>query len=89
VPPANTISIGQLRQNPTQMIRDVVAGAIYTVTDRGRPVADVVPHRSPQWVSGASVDVFLRQLGPEPAWQGELARLRDDVVVADPWEPRR
>lgn len=42
---ANTISIGELRQNPTQMLREVKAGATYVITDCGEPIADVVAHR--------------------------------------------
>lgn len=38
-----TISVRELRQNPTQMLRDVEAGESYTITSYNRPVARVEP----------------------------------------------
>ncbi|MGB4777101.1 type II toxin-antitoxin system Phd/YefM family antitoxin [Microbacterium sp.] len=39
----NTITVGQLRQNPTQMLADVEAGATYTITRHNQEIARVVP----------------------------------------------
>ncbi len=38
-----TITVGQLRQNPTTMLADVEAGEIYQVTRHGREIARMVP----------------------------------------------
>jgi prevent-host-death family protein len=38
-----TITVGQLRQNPTRMLADVEAGEVYEVTRRGREIARIVP----------------------------------------------
>ena len=38
-----TISVGELRQNPTAMLDDVQAGEVYAVTRHGREIARVVP----------------------------------------------
>lgn len=38
-----TISVGELRQNPTQMLADVEAGETYRVTRHNREVARVIP----------------------------------------------
>lgn len=38
-----TISAGELRQNPTQMLDDVAAGEVYIVTRHNREVAQVIP----------------------------------------------
>ncbi len=84
---AKTISVGQLRQNPTAMIRAVQDGAVYTLTDRGRPVADITPHRRTSWVSGAEFAALLRDLGPDVEWTAELAADRAEVLARDPWEP--
>lgn len=46
----NTISIGELRQNPTRMLREVRAGATYVITDHGQPVVEVTARREPRWV---------------------------------------
>lgn len=85
----NTISIGELRQNPTRMLRDVRAGATYTITDHGEPVADVVTRRTPRWVSANAVDEVLRELGADVVWAGELAADRAAVDVTDPWDSTR
>ncbi len=83
---AKTISIGELRQNPTQMLRDVKAGATYTITDHGEPVATVVGRRQPRWVPSEEIDSLLRELGADDAWAREIAGDRGAVEIADPWE---
>ena len=83
----HTISIGQLRQNPTGMIRDVKHGATYTLTDRGQPVADIAPHRPARWRTGGEVGTLLAELGPDPLWIAEAGRLSADDRVRDPWAP--
>lgn len=83
---ANNISIGELRQNPTGMLRDVKAGATYTVTDRGVPVAEIVARREPRWVPAEEVDALLQDLGADEVWAGEIAEGRAAEDVRDPWE---
>lgn len=61
------ISIAQLRQNPTAMIRAVKAGLTYTLTDCGQPIASISPLRRPVWRSATAVNELLRGLGPDPA----------------------
>lgn len=86
MPEDKTISIGQLRQNPTQMLREVRAGATYTVTDHGEPIAEIAARRQPRWVPGAEVDSVLRELGADQVWAREIATERAAVDVVDPWE---
>ncbi len=38
-----TITVGQLRQNPTAMLDDVEAGEVYRVTRHDREIARIVP----------------------------------------------
>ncbi|MDR1387095.1 MAG: type II toxin-antitoxin system Phd/YefM family antitoxin [Propionibacteriaceae bacterium] len=38
-----TITVGQLRQNPTAMLADVEAGEIYQVTRHSHEIARIVP----------------------------------------------
>lgn len=38
-----SITVGELRQNPTAMLADVAAGESYRVTRHGREVARIVP----------------------------------------------
>ncbi len=41
----NTITVGQIRQNPTEMFDAVEAGETYVVTRHGRQIAQVIPLR--------------------------------------------
>lgn len=38
-----TITVGQLRQNPTAMLADVEAGEVYRITRHDREIARIVP----------------------------------------------
>lgn len=88
-----TISIGQLRQNPTQMIRDVRAGEVYVLTDRGVPVADIAPHQEHRGVPTEKLATVLKELaeefGPDPEWQKTIEEWRDTSPLRDPWEDRK
>ena len=83
------ISIGELRQNPTRMLREVKAGAIYTITDHGEPVAEVTAVRGPKWVCSDEVDKVLRELGTDDAWAREHAADRAAESTTDPWASDR
>ena len=83
---SGVISVGELRQNPTPMLRDVKACATYTVTDHGEPVAEIAPIRRQRWVSSAEVDALLRELGADDAWGREIAIDRDAEDPTDPWD---
>ncbi|WP_120004015.1 type II toxin-antitoxin system Phd/YefM family antitoxin [Nesterenkonia muleiensis] len=41
-----TISIGELRQNPSSMLDDVESGEVYVLTKHNREVARIVPSSS-------------------------------------------
>ena len=81
-----TISVGQLRQNPTQMLREVRAGATYTITDHGEPVAEVAGSRRQTWIPASQVDALLKELGADVEWAREIAEGRAAEPVTDPWE---
>lgn len=83
---ANTISVGELRQNPTRMLREVKAGATYTITDHGEPVAEVAAGPQPRWVPSEEIDALLGELGADDAWAREIASDRAAVDLTDPWE---
>ena len=81
-----TISIGKLRQNPTEMLRSVREGERYTVTDRGVPVAEIGPVRRYRWVPASKFGDLIRTLGADREWADEI---RDDLqaeVLRSPWE---
>jgi antitoxin (DNA-binding transcriptional repressor) of toxin-antitoxin stability system len=68
------------------MLREVKAGATYTITDHGEPVAEIAAHRGPRWVPIEELDELLQELGGDEAWARELAAERTAVEVNDPWE---
>lgn len=89
----NRIGVRELRQNASQYLRRVAAGESFIVTDRGTPVAQLVPT-----AAGSVLDAMVargellpaeRPTGvlsgrlPEPldlgfSASGELQRLRDE-----------
>ena len=84
-----TITIGQLRQNPTQMIRDVRQGAEYILTDRGVPTAKIIPLRRHRWVPADQVrDGASEPDRPEwvTKWIAEVEAARDQDMIDDPWD---
>lgn len=83
-----TISVGKLRQNPTEMLRSVEHGERYTITDRGRPVAEIGPISRPRWVPSEQVADVLRSLGPDKEWAVEIEDERGAVSPRDPWDGR-
>lgn len=81
----HTITIGQLRQNPTDMIRSVRSGRRWVLTDRGVPVADIVPHRSHRWVPAEDIAEALNGLRFDAALAAEIEATRDASSMDDPW----
>lgn len=79
------ISVDELRQNPTPMLRDVKAGATYMVADHGEPFAEISARRQARWVPSDEVDSLLRELGADERWAREIAADRAALDVIDPW----
>lgn len=91
------LSQRELRNDSGGVLRRVEAGETFTVTRRGVPVADLVPHRGRR--SGATryvpAEHIARDLTDVPAWgaetfekeQGELDARVDDEW-RDPWPSR-
>lgn len=62
----------ELRDRTAQVIEAVRSGEPVTLTVRGEPVADIVPHRRPRWLSGAKMHDQLMKRAADPALTGEL-----------------
>ncbi len=90
-----TISQRELRNDSGEVMRRVLAGESFTVTRRGVPVADLVPHRG-EVVAGPTTYVpaerIAQALGDAPAW--DVAAFADerraldgglDDASRDPW----
>lgn len=82
--PEHSITVGQLRQNPSRMLDDVQDGETYVITNHGRPIADVVPHSDAAWVPVDRAREALAVVA-DPDWARELAEQRADEDLRDPW----
>jgi prevent-host-death family protein len=90
------IQQSELRNNNAEIMRRVADGESFTVTVHGRPVADIVPHRSARrrqrLVPAAALDEALAAAGPPPdaqEWARDMAEgeaLLGDDRPTDPWE---
>lgn len=60
-----TITVGQLRQNPTSMLEEVEAGEVYRITRHDREIARIIPR-----------DPSVALLPPKRAGGSHLAALR-------------
>lgn len=65
------VGIRELRQNASALIRRVIAGENIEVTDRGRPVARIVPLRH-----GSALDQLIVE--------GRASRARGDLLDLKP-----
>ncbi len=86
----STVGIRALKQNASAVVRRAAAGDVITITDRGRPVAQLVPLRTSRLaelrqaglVRAATVEpaaLALPTAHAEGASLGEIARaMRDD-----------
>jgi antitoxin (DNA-binding transcriptional repressor) of toxin-antitoxin stability system len=90
-----TISVGELRQNPTQALAAAEQGQTYLVTRHRRPVAQLGPAPA-SWPSGADAMRLAGQFRREQAGQAAtaegftatwLADQRADVEGEDPCRP--
>ncbi|MDR0415844.1 MAG: type II toxin-antitoxin system prevent-host-death family antitoxin [Propionibacteriaceae bacterium] len=82
------ITVGQLRQNPSQMIHDVRLGQSYVLTDRGVPTARIVPYARPVQAVPLSGLVDLLNAPDPAAWQADRRAFRDGFEPRDPWLER-
>jgi prevent-host-death family protein len=81
----------QLRNDSGEVLRRVEAGETFTVTRRGVPVADVVPHRGTpaaptRYVPARAVAAALSDVPPWDAAGFEREQSRLDSMLDD--EPR-
>ena len=68
--------IRELRQNASALIRRVVAGEVIEVTDRGRPVARIVPLNR-----RGTLDQLIAE--------GRATTVQGDLLDVKPVKPRR
>ena len=81
-----TVGVRELRNNVSEVLRHVEAGTHYIVTNQGREVADITPHRPDYWQSWDDVaDIFT---GPDdPTFLKDVEAL-GPAIIQNPWDAR-
>jgi len=79
----STVGVRDLRQNASEILRDVEAGRSATVTVAGRPVAQIVPIRAEQWTTWDRVSRVFDSPS-DPRWDAERREFAAGDL-ADPW----
>lgn len=64
------------------MLRRVEAGEGVVITVRGKPVADLVPHRAerPRWLRREEVVAIARSQAADPGLRADLERIAGDTT---------
>ena len=75
------VSVRDLRNRTADVVAAVQAGEQVTLTSRGEPVADIVPHRRrTRWLPGDWLRDQLADRQADPALTHDLERLVGDTV---------
>lgn len=80
------VSVRELRNRTPDVVRAIEAGEVLTLTVSGRPVADIVPHRSrSERVPAAILAADLARLegGPGAPWPAIDVTTDEPVTGAD------
>jgi antitoxin (DNA-binding transcriptional repressor) of toxin-antitoxin stability system len=71
-----------LRNDTAAVLRRVEAGESVVITVRGKPVADLVPHRpeGPRWVGPEEVMEIVTKHSADPGLRDDLERIAGDTT---------
>jgi prevent-host-death family protein len=75
----------ELRNDTAGVLRRVEAGESILITKRGRPVAEVVPHRpqGPRWMPREELVELLKTHSADPGLREDLERLAGETTDED------
>lgn len=75
------IGIRELRNRTAEVVAAVQAGEPVTLTSRGEPIADIVPHRRrARWLPGGWLEEQLSRRQADPALRTDLDRLAGGTI---------
>ncbi|MEX0674929.1 MAG: type II toxin-antitoxin system prevent-host-death family antitoxin [Gaiellaceae bacterium] len=75
------VSIRELRNHTAEVVAAVQAGQPVTLTSRGEPVADIVPHRRrTRWLPGGWLGAQLTERQADAGLQDDLDRLAGGTI---------
>ncbi|HEX7293927.1 MAG TPA: type II toxin-antitoxin system prevent-host-death family antitoxin [Solirubrobacterales bacterium] len=71
------VATRELRNNTAGVLRRVEAGESFVITVRGKPVANLVPHKDdrPRWLTPSEVVAIREIAGADPTFRADLDRL--------------
>ncbi len=72
------VSVGRLKARLSEYLRQVVAGEPVVVTNRGQPVARLVPLVGPGALEGRAAELVRNGLARRPSGQLDLTLLTSD-----------
>jgi prevent-host-death family protein len=72
----------ELRNDTAGVLRRVEGGESVVITVRGKPVADLVPHRpeGPRWVDPEEVMEIVTKYSADPGLREHLERIAGDTT---------
>lgn len=75
----------ELRNDTAGVLRRVEAGESILITKRGKPVAEVVPHRpqEPRWMPREELVALLETHVADPGLKGDLERIAGETTDED------
>jgi prevent-host-death family protein len=81
-----TIPQKELRNHVGEVLRRAEGGEEITITVSGRPVAQLGPARTRQWVKGSAL-AALAELPPDPTLMADIEKFGGEDFY-DPWSDR-
>lgn len=75
----------ELRNDTAGVLRRVEAGESLLITKRGKPVAEVVPHRpqEPRWMPREELVELLKTHSADPGLRDDLERIAGETTDED------
>ena len=76
------VATRELRNDTAGVLRRVEAGETVVITVRGKPVADLVPHRpeGPRWLGPEEVVDLITKYSADPGLRDDLDRLAGETT---------
>lgn len=79
-----TVGLRELRQEASDLVRQVESGEEIEITVSGRPAARMIPAAPKRWQRWDRVAELFRGL-PDADWQSDVELV--DQSITNPWEP--
>ncbi len=79
------VATRELRNDTAGVLRRVESGETVVITVRGKPVADLVPHRpdEPRWMPREELVELLKTHSADPGLRDDLERLAGETTDED------